>query len=310
MARIVIGDKKQVNKVYDPACGSGGLLLKFAKILGKDNVLNGYYGQDSNPTIYNLARYNMFLHDINFSKFNIAYGDTLINPQHWDDEPFDAIVSNPPYSVKWEGDANPVLINDQRFSPAGVLAPKSKADLAFTMHMLSWLSTEGVAAIVEFPGVLYRGGAEKKIRKYLVDNNYVDAVIQLPDNLFFGTSIATCILVLKKSKQDNSVLYIDASRQFIHEGNKNKLNEDNIKYIVGLYRNRQDKDYESKLVSNKDIADNDYNMAVTSYVEKEDTREKIDIHELNKQIAEVVAREQELRNQIDQIVAELEGDNE
>lgn len=310
LARIVIGDKKQVNKVYDPACGSGGLLLKFAKILGKDNVLNGYFGQDSNPTIYNLARYNMFLHDINFSKFNIAYGDTLINPQHWDDEPFDAIVSNPPYSVKWEGDANPVLINDQRFSPAGVLAPKSKADLAFTMHMLSWLSTEGVAAIVEFPGVLYRGGAEKKIRKYLVDNNYVDAVIQLPDNLFFGTSIATCILVLKKSKQDNSVLYIDASRQFIHEGNKNKLNEDNIKYIVGLYRNRQDKDYESKLVSNKDIADNDYNMAVTSYVEKEDTREKIDIHELNKQIAEVVAREQELRNQIDQIVAELEGDNE
>ena len=273
-------------------------------------MLNGYYGQDSNPTIYNLARYNMFLHDINFSKFNIAYGDTLINPQHWDDEPFDAIVSNPPYSVKWEGDANQVLINDQRFSPAGVLAPKSKADLAFTMHMLSWLSTEGVAAIVEFPGVLYRGGAEKKIRKYLVDNNYVDAVIQLPDNLFFGTSIATCILVLKKSKQDNSVLYIDASRQFIHEGNKNKLNEDNIKYIVGLYRNRQDKDYESKLVSNKDIAGNDYNMAVTSYVEKEDTREKIDIHELNKQIAEVVAREQELRNQIDQIVAELEGDNE
>lgn len=308
LARIVIGDKKQVNKVYDPACGSGGLLLKFAKILGKDNVLNGYYGQDSNPTIYNLARYNMFLHDINFSKFNIAYGDTLINPQHWDDEPFDAIVSNPPYSVKWEGDANPVLINDQRFSPAGVLAPKSKADLAFTMHMLSWLSTEGVAAIVEFPGVLYRGGAEKKIRKYLVDNNYVDAVIQLPDNLFFGTSIATCILVLKKSKQDNSVLYIDASRQFIHEGNKNKLNEDNIKYIVGLYRNRQDKDYESKLASNKDIADNDYNMAVTSYVEKEDTREKIDIHELNKQIAEVVAREQELRNQIDRIVAELESD--
>lgn len=310
LARIVIGDKKQVNKVYDPACGSGGLLLKFAKILGKDNVLNGYFGQDSNPTIYNLARYNMFLHDINFSKFNIAYGDTLINPQHWDDEPFDAIVSNPPYSVKWEGDANPVLINDQRFSPAGVLAPKSKADLAFTMHMLSWLSTEGVAAIVEFPGVLYRGGAEKKIRKYLVDNNYVDAVIQLPDNLFFGTSIATCILVLKKSKQDNSVLYIDASRQFIHEGNKNRLNEDNIKYIVELYRNRQDKDYESKLVSNKDIADNDYNMAVTSYVEKEDTREKIDIHELNKQIAEVVAREQELRNQIDQIVSELEGDNE
>ena len=310
LARIVVGERKQVNKVYDPACGSGGLLLKFAKILGKDNVINGFFGQDVNLTIYNLARYNMFLHDINFSKFNIAMGDTLTKPQHWDDEPFDAIVSNPPYSIKWEGDSNPVLINDPRFSPASVLAPKSKADLAFTMHMLHWLSTDGTAAIVEFPGVLFRGGAEQKIRKYLVDNNYIDAVIQLPDNLFFGTSIATCILVLKKSKQDNSILYIDASRQFIHEGNKNKLNEDNIKYIVELYQNRQDKNYESKLVSNKDIADNSYNMAVTSYVEKEDTREKIDIHELNKQIAEVVAREQELRNQIDQIVAELEGDSE
>ena len=310
LARIVIGEKKQVNKVYDPACGSGGLLLKFAKILGKDNVINGFFGQDVNLTIYNLARYNMFLHDINFSKFNIAMGDTLTKPQHWDDEPFDAIVSNPPYGIKWEGDSNPVLINDPRFSPASVLAPKSKADLAFTMHMLHWLSTDGAAAIVEFPGVLFRGGAEQKIRKYLVDNNYVDAVIQLPNNLFFGTSIATCIIVLKKSKQDNSVLYIDASSQFVHEGNKNKLNDDNIKYIVDLYEARADKEYEAKLVSNSEIADNGYNMAVTSYVEKEDTREKIDIHELNKQIAEVVAREQELRNQIDQIVAELEGDGE
>ena len=310
LARLVIGDKTQVNKVYDPACGSGGLLLKFAKILGKDNVINGFYGQEINLTTYNLARYNMFLHDINFTKFNIALGDTLVNPQHWDDEPFDAIVSNPPYALHWEGDANPVLINDPRFSPAGVLAPKSKADLAFTMHILSWLSTDGTAAIVEFPGVLFRGGAEKKIRKYLVDNNYVDCVIQLPDNLFFGTSIATCIIMLKKSKPDNSVLYIDASKQFMHEGNKNKLSDDNIRYILDLYNNRQDKDYEAKLVANSDIAGNDYNMAVTSYVEKEDTREKIDIHELNKQIADVVAREQELRQQIDQIVAGLESDDE
>lgn len=310
LARLSIGDRTQVNKVYDPACGSGSLLLKFAKILGRDNVINGFYGQEKVQTTYNLARYNMFLHDINFTKFNIALGDTLIHPQHWDDEPFDAIVSNPPYSIKWEGDANPVLINDPRFSPAGVLAPKSRADLAFTMHILSWLSTDGTAAIVEYPGVLFRGGAEQKIRKYLVDNNYVDCIIQLPDNLFFGTSIATCILTLKKSKADNSVLYIDASKQFIHEGNKNKLSDDNIRHILDLYNNRQDADYEARLVANSDIADNDYNMAVSSYVEKEDTREKIDIHELNRQLAEVVAREQELRQQIDQIVAELEGDSE
>jgi type I restriction enzyme M protein len=216
LTRIVSYGRTSVNKVYDPACGSGSLLLKFAKILGKENVKKGFYGQEKNITTYNLCRINMFLHDINYSKFDIWQGDTLLEPHHWDDEPFDAIVSNPPYSTKWDGDDNPILINDQRFAPAGTLAPKSKSDLAFTMHMLSWLSTEGTAAIVEFPGVLYRGGKEEKIRKYLVDNNYVDTVIQLPDNLFFGVSIATCIIVLKRSKRENKTLFIDASKLFVH----------------------------------------------------------------------------------------------
>ena len=306
LAKLAIAGRQRLAKVYDPACGSGSLLLKFAKILGKDNVSNGFYGQEINPTTYNLARYNMFLHNINFEKFDIARGDTLIEPRHWDDEPFDAIVSNPPYSIKWAGDSNPVLINDPRFSPAGVLAPKSKADLAFTMHILSWLKTDGTAAIVEFPGVLHRGGAEAKIRKYLVDNNYVDCVIQLPGNLFFGTPIATCIVVLKKSKSDNSVLFIDASQQFVHVGNKNQLSNDNIAYIMNIHDKRADLDYEAKLVSNSDIAANDYNMAVSSYVEKRDTREKIDIDDLNQQLSDIVAREATLRSLIDAIVADLE----
>ena len=309
LAEITTVGKKEVNKVYDPACGSGSLLLKFAKILGKENVRQGFFGQEINLTIYNLARINMFLHDINYSKFDIAHGDTLTDPKHWDDEPFDAIVSNPPYSIKWEGDSNPLLINDPRFSPAGVLAPKSKADLAFTMHMLSWLSTSGTAAIVEFPGVLYRGGAEQKIRKYLIDNNFIDTVIQLPPNLFFGTSIATVIIVLKKSKKDNKTLFIDASKEFVHSGNKNKLSDENIKKILDTFIERKDKEYFSKLVDNSKIAENDYNIAVSSYVEQEDTREKIDIKELNKRISEIVKRQNELRAEIDKIVADLEGEN-
>lgn len=183
--------------------------------MGKENVRQGFYGQEINITTYNLCRINMFLHDLDYDKFDIGHGDTLTDPIHMDDEPFEAIVSNPPYSIKWDGDANPLMINDPRFSPAGVLAPKSKADLAFVLHSLSWLATNGTAAIVCFPGVMYRGGAEQKIRKYLIDNNYVDCVIQLPDNLFFGTSIATCIMVLKKSKSENSTLFIDASKECI-----------------------------------------------------------------------------------------------
>ena len=307
LAEITTVGKKEVNKVYDPACGSGSLLLKFAKVLGKDKVRQGFFGQEINLTTYNLCRINMFLHDINYEKFDIAHGDTLTDPKHWDDEPFDAIVSNPPYSVKWEGDANPILINDSRFSPAGVLAPKSRADLAFTMHMLSWLSTSGTAAIVEFPGVLYRGGAEQKIRKYLVENNYIDTVIQLPPDLFFGTSIATCVIVLRKSKKDNKILFIDASAEFVRGGNKNKLSEANRAKILDALTNRKDVEHFAALVDNKIISENDYNIAVSSYVEGEDTREVIDIMELNKKIAKIVVRQQELREAIDAIVGDIEG---
>lgn len=307
LAEITVVGKKQVNKVYDPACGSGSLLLKFAKVLGKENVRQGFFGQEVNITTYNLCRINMFLHDINYEKFDIAHGDTLTEPKHWDDEPFDCIVSNPPYSIKWEGDANPLLINDPRFSPAGVLAPKSKADLAFTMHMLSWLATSGTAAIVEFPGVLYRGGAEQKIRKYLIDNNYIDTVIQLPPDLFFGTSIATCVIVLKKSKKDNATLFIDASAEFVRGGNKNKLSDANRKRILNAFIERKSEDHFALLVLNSEIAKNDYNIAVSSYVEQEDTREEVDITRLNAEIENIVARQSELRKAIDAIVADLEG---
>jgi type I restriction enzyme M protein len=307
LARITVVGKTQVNKVYDPAVGSGSLLLKFDKVLGKGNVRQGFYGQEINLTTYNLARINMFLHDVNYEKFNLAHGDTLTDPAHWDDEPFEAIVSNPPYSIKWDGDANPLMINDPRFAPAGVLAPKSKADLAFMMHILSWLAVNGTAAIVEFPGVLYRGGAEAKIRKYLVDNNYVDAVIQLPPDLFFGTTIATCIVVLKKSKKDNAVLFIDASAEFKRIGNKNKLVDANRQKILEAFTAREDAEYFAKLVTNETIAAHDYNIAVSSYVKQEDTREVIDITELNAEIASIVVRQTELRNSIDLIVARLEG---
>ena len=309
LAEITTVNKTEVNKVYDPCCGSGSLLLKFAKVLGKENVRQGFYGQEINLTTYNLCRINMFLHDINYNHFDIGHGDTLTDPHHWDDEPFDAIVSNPPYSIKWDGDANPIMINDPRFSPAGVLAPKSKADLAFTMHMLSWLATSGTAAIVEFPGVLYRGGAEVKIRKYLIDNNYIDAVIQLPPDLFFGTTIATCILVLKKSKKDNKTLFIDASAEFVRGGNKNKLSEENRKKILEAFKAREDREYFAKLVDNSAIAKNDYNIAVSSYVEQEDTREVVDIKELNKEIEKIVVRQSELRADIDEIVADIEGNS-
>ena len=306
LTRLAVVGKTEVNKVYDPACGSGSLLLKAAKILGKENVRQGFFGQEINLTTYNLCRINMFLHDIDFDKFNIAHEDTLISPQHWDEEPFEVIVSNPPYSIKWEGDDNPVLINDPRFSPAGVLAPKSKADLAFIMHSLAWLATNGTAAIVCFPGIMYRGGAEKKIRQYLIDNNFIDCIIQLPGNMFFGTSIATCIMVLKKSKAENKTLFVDASKEFVKVTNNNKLTEDNIAKIVASFVDREDKDYFCRLVPNDEIATQDYNLSVSTYVEQEDTREKIDIVKLNAEIKEIVAREQVLRDEIDKIIAEIE----
>ena len=307
LTRIATHGKSEVNKVYDPACGSGSLLLQSIKVLGKDKVRQGFFGQEKNLTTYNLCRINMFLHDVNYDHFNIAYGDTLINPQHWDDEPFEVIVSNPPYSTKWEGDDNPTLINDPRFAPAGVLAPKSKADLAFTMHMLSWLAADGTAAIVEFPGVLYRGGKEQKIRKYLLAGHFIDAVIQLPPNLFFGTSIATCIIVLKKSKTDDSVLFIDASERFVHVGNQNQLSPDDIAAIMDVYAKREPVEHFSAVASLEDIRKNDYVLSVSGYVQPEDTREKIDIAALNRQISDIVARENELRAQIDAIVADLEN---
>ena len=308
LTRIALVGKTEVNKVYDPACGSGSLLLKFAKILGKDKVRLGFYGQEINITTYNLCRINMFLHDIDYDKFDIALGDTLTDPLHWDDEPFEAIVSNPPYSIKWKGDSDPILINDPRFSPAGVLAPKNNADFAFVMHCLSWLATNGTAAIVCYPGILHRidSKAEPKIRQYLVDNNYVDCIIQLPSNLFYGTNIATCIMVLKKSKPENNTLFIEASNEFVKVSSKNKLMQDNIDRIIDVFKARENIEHFSRLVSNSEIEEQDYNLSVSTYVEQKDTREVIDITRLNAEIEEIVAREQVLRDEIARIIAEIE----
>ena len=306
LARIACDGKDKINKVYDPACGSGSLLLKFVKVLGAEKAKQvSFYGQEVNITTYNLCRINMFLHHVPFNMFDIQLGDTLTEPKHMAEIPFDAIVSNPPYSTRWAGDANPLLINDDRYSPAGVLAPKTKADLAFTMHMLHHLSTTGTAAIVEFPGVLYRGGAEQKIRQYLIENNYVDTVIQLPANLFFGVGIATCIIVLKKSKADNSVLFIDASEECVKDGNKNKLTDDNIQTVFSYYADRKDVEYKAKLVNCKDILANDCNLSVSSYVEQEDKREAIDIQQVNATLSKLIAEGNSLNAKIDSIIKEI-----
>ena len=306
LAKLASYNNRIIQKVYDPACGSGSLLLKFAKTIGKENPDLKYFGQEINPTTYNLCRINMFLHNVNFDNFDIRLEDTLLRPQHMDDAPFDAIVSNPPYSLKWEGKDNSILINDERYAPAGVLAPKSAADLAFTMHMLWHLSERGTAAIVEFPGVLYRGGDEKKIRQYLIKNNFVDTVIQLPANLFFGVGIATCIIVLKKSaKTDSSVLFIDASKLFVKNGNKNLLLDEHQDKIMELFANRKDEQYLAKLVKNDDILENDCNLSVSSYVEQEDTREVIDIKAVNAHLETLVAEGNELNQKIEAIIKEL-----
>ncbi len=309
LARLVSYSKQSVNKVYDSACGSSSLLLQFAKVLGKNNVKNGFYGQEINPTSYNLCRINMILHNVGYENFDISLGDTFLEPKHEDDEPFDAIVSNPPYSIKWAGDSNPLLINDPRFAPAGVLAPKSYADLAFVMHMLSWLSPSGTCAIAAFPVVLYRGGAEQKIRKYLVDNNFIDCLIQLPPNLFFGTNIATSIIVLKRNKQNDKVLFIDSSELFSKVTNKNILETNHINTIVESYAKRENKEHFSSLVSFEEIQQKDYNLSVSSYVEPKDTREIIDIKALNAQISQIVEKQNSLRIQIDSIVKSLENAN-
>lgn len=311
LARLCLIRNPIIRRVYDPACGSGSLLLKFAKTIGRNNPDLKYYGQEINPSTYNLCRINMFLHGISFDNFDIQLGDTLTDPRHMDlvhdVNGFDAIVSNPPYSIKWDGEDNPILINDERYADAGILAPKSKADLAFSMHMYHHLNESGVAAIVEFPGVLYRGGAEQKIRQYLIEHNAIDAVIQLPANLFFGVSIATCIIVLRKgTKTDTSVLFVDASGECEKEGNKNYLRPKHQDRIAEAIEKREDVQYFCRLVKNEDIIKNDCNLSVSSYVEQPDTREKIDIAKVNEELKEVVQKVNKFRQQVDDIVKLLE----
>lgn len=307
LSRLVMDGKTNINKVYDPTCGSGSLLLQMKKQFNEHMIEEGFFGQEINLTNFNLARMNMFLHNVNYNNFSIKRGDTLINPFHKEEKPFDAIVSNPPYSIKWVGDADPTLINDERFAPAGKLAPKSYADYAFIMHSLSYLSSKGRAAIVCFPGIFYRKGAEKIIRKYLIDNNFIDCIIQLPEKLFFGTSIATCVLVMAKNKTENKMLFIDASKEFKKEINNNILEEKNIKTIVDEFRNRKEKEYFSRYVDITEIVANDYNLSVSTYVEKEDTREVIDIKVLNKEIEKNVMKIDELRSSINEIIKELKN---
>lgn len=305
LAKITIENKNKIRSVYDPTCGSGSLLLQVVKLLGNKNIKKGIYGQENNATTYNLCRMNMFLHDIHYSKFNIKCGDTLKEPKHLG-EKFDAIVSNPPYSIKWEGKDNPELAKDERFSPAGALAPKSKADLAFIMHVLSMLSDDGIASIVCFPGVLYRNGAEQKIREYLVKNNFVDSIIQLPENLFFGTSISTCIMILKKSKTTKDILFVDASKQFEKNGNKNKLTDENIDYIFNLIMNRKEIEGETKLSTIDEVAKQKYNLSTSTYVEFIEEKEEIDIKELNKKIKEMEKERRKTMDKYFKFIDELE----
>ncbi len=306
IARLAMHKQTSVNKIYDPACGSGSLLLQAKKHFDAHVIEEGFFGQEINHTTYNLARMNMFLHNINYDKFNIQLGDTLRNPHFGDEKPFDAIVSNPPYSVKWKGSDDPTLINDERFAPAGVLAPKSKADFAFVLHALSYLSSKGRAAIVCFPGIFYRGGAEKKIRQYLVDNNYVETVISLAPNLFYGTTIAVNILVLSKHKTDTTTRFIDASGLFKKETNNNVLTGDHIDRIMQAFDSKENIEHFAKSIDHEKIAENDYNLSVSSYVEARDTREVIDIDQLNAELKTTVAKIDRLRADIDAIVAEID----
>jgi len=309
IAQLAMHKQTSVNRIYDPACGSGSLLLQAKKHFDNHIIEDGFFGQEINHTTYNLARMNMFLHNVEYDKFRIVLGDTLLSPQFGDDKPFDAIVSNPPYSVSWIGSDDPTLINDDRFAPAGVLAPKSKADFAFVLHALNYLSSKGRAAIVCFPGIFYRGGAEQKIRKYLVDKNFVETVISLAPNLFYGTSIAVNILVLAKNKRDAKTQFIDASGEdfFKKVTNNNILEDKHIERIMEIFDHKEDVEYVAKLVDNSLIAENDYNLSVSSYVEAKDNREKIDIKELNAEIAQTVEKINALRTDIDAIIKEIEG---
>ena len=308
IAQLAMYGQSSVNKIYDPACGSGSLLLQAKKQFDNHIIEDGFFGQEINHTTYNLARMNMFLHNVNYDKFDISLGDTLINPQYGEQKPFDAIVSNPPYSINWIGDGDPTLINDDRFAPAGVLAPKSKADFAFVLHSLHYLSAKGKAAIVCFPGIFYRGGAEQKIRKYLVDNNFVETVIALPPNLFYGTSIAVNILVLSKNKTENKTQFINASGEdfFKKETNNNVLTDEHIAKIIDLFAKKENVEYVASWVDNEKVAENDYNLSVSAYVEAKDTREVIDITKLNEEIDQTVKRIDTLRAEINHIIGQLE----
>ena len=309
LTKIVMGDKKSIRNVYDPACGSGSLLLNFAKVAGRENIKDKFYGQEINMTTFNLARINMFLHGISPAKFDLKLEDTLKSPQHLGLD-FEGIVSNPPYSIKWDGDDNAILINDERYSPAGVLAPKSKADLAFIMHILHHLAPDGKAAVVMFPGVFYRGGAEAKIREYLIDNNVVEAVIQLPENLFFGTSIATNILVLSKSKETDEVLFIDASEIFTRATNSNKLSDENIEEIYKLYKGNKEVDHITAVVGSEKIREEDFDLSPNIYIEPKNMYEEIDIVELEAELKAVQERSNKLRAEIDELVREIvEGES-
>lgn len=309
IAQLAMHKQTAVNKIYDPACGSGSLLLQAKKHFDNHIIEEGFYGQEVNHTTYNLARMNMFLHNINYDKFNIALGDTLRNPHYGDEKPFDAIVSNPPYSINWIGDGDPTLINDDRFAPAGVLAPKSKADFAFVLHALSYLSSKGRAAIVCFPGIFYRGGAEQKIRKYLVDNNFIETIISLAPNLFYGTPIAVNILVLSKRKTENKTQFIDASGEdfFKKVTNNNVLTDEHIESIMKMFDSKADIEYVAKTIDNSKIAENDYNLSVSSYVETKDHREQFDIKELNTEVLKTVEKIDKLRAEIDKIIKEIEA---
>lgn len=305
IARLAMHGQTTVNKIYDPACGSGSLLLQAKKQFDDHIIVDGFFGQEINHTTYNLARMNMFLHNVNYDKFNLEFGDTLRNPKFRDDKPFDAIVSNPPYSIKWIGSDDPTMINDERFAPAGVLAPKSKADFAFILHSLNYLSAKGRAAIVSFPGIFYRGGAEQKIRKYLVEKNFVETVVALAPNLFYGTSIAVNILVLSKHKRDARIQFIDASALYQKETNNNILTGEHIEKIMEVFASKNDVPYFAKSADFDEVVKKDFNLSVSSYIEAKDTREKINITALNAQIREIVAREQVLRAEIDKIIAEI-----
>lgn len=308
IAQLALHKQEKVNKIYDPAAGSGSLLLQAKKHFDYHVIEEGFYGQEINHTTYNLARMNMFLHNVNYDKFNIAIGDTLLNPHFADEKPFDAIVSNPPYSINWIGSDDPTLINDERFAPAGVLAPKSKADFAFVLHCLSYLSSKGRAAIVCFPGIFYRGGAEQKIRKYLVDNNFVESVISVAPNLFYGTSIAVTLLVLSKNKKENKTQFIDASGEdfFKKVTNNNLLTDEHIEKIMDIFDTKEDVSYIAKYVDNNTIAENDYNLSVSSYVEAKDNREQVNIQQLNQEISTTVEKINRLRVDIDEIIKEIE----